>query len=1525
LTGGVLVALLLALAMGGCARGRGPSEGSQAEAPPPATPPVIEVLALIGDGQKAIPPQLMALESLAPLRFELISTGYDANVVMHVIDGNSLFSNGQNKSWDQAREDMRRARLDAIRSERYAVLAVFGAGFDDETLAALGDARRSGRPFLAWSPDRGLLQALGAPCRGPTEAAPADPSPTVVAFANWDFETTATAGGVWAAQCSPQLPAGTAITALWEKDSRLELADRGHSGQHSLQLHFPGGQNGLVVRLGVLDLPADVDLHEVTVALKGWVAGSGSAAIRLVDLNSGREAGRLGTVAANSEPWQEFAVTGRLPQAVGNRLGLEAWMTSRGTLLFDDIRMTSVETLRTRAADMSALKATFGGSLPRWEQEEFHELSLPPLDWRALPGLLSTERNGWRPLIYSSWRDEVAAGGLDEGDAGRLLCLGAGRSPLLRKNAETSDALAWYRILGQLAGLETPPPPPVPGTQAPPTGLTITTEPEFTVPGHEVAITVAWPSPRTAAEGERLALELRDRSGRLLDRFEAAAESSPWRVAWRVPDTGPLGAYFRVRAELRNRAGVSAEATRSLYTARPFDPRERLIYATWSTVGAESDFVARAVKRLFEHAGIDTLTSRSGLDPERLGWFAQPEAGNGGVDTQFGWPTDSFEEIPQRMSAAFPYARSSACQMVSWGEEPGFGPAFGAAYWWEEGQAPASAVAWFRKYVRDLYNHDLVALNHAWQTDCASFDDVPFLKANTHGRGGTAPSLADGFRMIDKADPSVILEGAPERALPFIGKYLDTGGFFTWHFDGVVQAMIRDARQRYPWTGHFLSQPNAFSPVTPVAGAYNHPFYPKEGPLYALLKSQSHGHDNPMARLDWYFVDDPALQANTLQQQLALETFLYNAWYDFPLQFNADLTDTQGGARMSRRLAQLRERAEGPYLQRHAETDGAVGILGVGGDLFGLTFLSGSYLMPTVLQNGFMPRHVRPEQIADPALKVLFFGEKTPTAATLAALERFVRRGGTLVLLSGAGAWNEHGVPQGAYSPPALVALSGVARRYGLRPKAAVTWAAGAPIRPDAAEFDSEYEVVEPVAPDVVVCGAYPDHVPAVTWRRAGDGRVIQVNCALGRPPGSGAWDHGNVPEHYRYASLLRAIFAESGVAAPLPRFVHTKTDDGPFQLLWLRTYNATRDITYLAAFLDSRAERLDARLLVPPGTRVRELMAVKEMPDTGSGHVPVSFAPGEFRFLAVRADDPQALHAEIAEEGDRDHLLKLSVTAQGGRPWSGQRPLRLRFFDPQGREVPALRRWVSAPLAKPLLHRVALDDVPGRWTVEVLEPVSGRRTTEAFRVRSAHVPPPPPTYAFAGGTAEETLGLLRRLRSVYEAGGGRPSLSYYLHLRGNDSRHAVVRRLERLDWSAAESAILTALRGGERFYLTGEDLGRLPGGGGPTGALFDNRATETVQALLGKADRVVAPPGWPDTLVALYGKGRLFLDRASLDEAFPPGQEFQLGFPDKTASRMGEWVAAWITGLSDGSALASAQVIRRPELQRWIGSWEKR
>jgi len=1477
---------------------------------------------------------LAVMESLVPLRFQLVVFGSE-EIHRHAQDGQSLYSGMPHTA--PADKLFADAVFDAVTNRSaYDVLWLLGdpAGLEERTRDAIAKAHQSGTPMVLWNCDGKSLESFGV---AGGKATPDDP--LVPALANAGFEQTRAGRGGYE---SGPVPEGVSIRRCGLKpEDGPSIRAVGKEGEHALEIEWPSGPEGIWVDLGNLVVPDGTDLRAVAAQLHGRIAGKGTLRFYL---RHGPDLTPIGSFpigsfeAPEGETWQEFRLPFQFPdlREPVNSWGILILLNNnrihRETVRLDDLRFTEGAVLSRRAAEVATVRAAHGGKVPPWTETlppAFAGVQVPDYPWKPLESVaVAGAGQDW---VVNKQSGDIALAAMEPEGRGRLLIGATKPGPLLLPDQEKESAQFWLNACQLLAGrtLSVAQKAPSSASVQP---LKVWTEPAIVKPGKTVRLQAGKTAPGATElpEGE-LTFAIRDFSGRLLARLPATRSVAGWEATWTVPDVGPRGTIFRCEALSRNNGATVARGEGVVRCGRTFDPREHIWYGTWLQNSSDSPLFMAAMKRFFDGAGVDSLTNRSTSLLETYGFAGQFMAGNGPFDMQFPWSNKDFAEMAANYGPGFDYAKSPVHNLVCWGEEPHFNFTF---TWDDAKPVPPDVLRWFHTFLRERYHNDIGKLAKAWGEPFKSFDEVPLKRAYFADPGKWSLDLStaagDGVarHLEQKADVSVASAGD---TLPAIGKYRDTRRFFSWYNDGVVHASMNKALAEAPWCQHFSSQPGAdMDPVTPVAGGYNHPFYAKERAYYPTLRSRREGWDNPPGRLQWHFVDDPMLQANGLAQDLAVGTGYLISWYDMPLQYNWDLTASQGGARMDRTLADLRLKAEGPYLHNRAEMDSPVLVVprfeNTGEGLFGIKFPEFDAVISTVLQSGFTPRLGRAKDIVFPAARILFFQQVCVSDETAARVKAFAEAGGTVVLQAGAAAWDEFGNPQLGGMHPALRELAGIAPGTALRTEAPIEWRADASVKPDsslatgsllgfATPLKSVSLPAEVKAADVKLCGTYPDGTPALTVRPADKGQALFMNLACSE----GQWNHGSYPERYTATRLVQSLCTLAGLTAPLPRIVNGSSDVGPHQSLWERRWNATGDLAYVLAYNDPRGPDLAARLLTSPGAKARDLITGTDLESLGKGDVNLPFAPGQFRLLAVRSADPKKL--VLTGRQDTPQTLRLSVTLDSGKgPWPGQRSVRLRFINPKGQELEKLRRWLPVTGTGSIDHQIALDDAPGRWTVEAWEPVAALWATHSFTIEKADtVARSERSWELAGSTGAEVVERLRGLTQLYQTAGDRPRLSYYLHCRA-DGRHAVVRPLERLDWRSAEPLLATALRGGETIMLTGEDLGRLPGDDRSTAYLYDSHAFDVVGTLIAAATAIEVPVGLPDTLIFTIGKGRLILDRLSWDETFPPRNT---GAPDyyprRPPSRVGEYAAMWRAGVApNGERIRLKTAAGRFDLDAW-------
>jgi len=163
--------------------------------------------------------------------------------------------------------------------------------------------------------------------------------------------------------------------------------------------------------------------------------------------------------------------------------------------------------------------------------------------------------------------------------------------------------------------------------------------------------------------------------------------------------------------------------------------------------------------------------------------------------------------------------------------------------------------------------------------------------------------------------------------------------------------------------------------------------------------------------------------------------------------------------------------------------------------------------------------------------------------------------------------------------------------------------------------------------------------------------------------------------------------------------------------------------------------------------------------------------------------------------------------------------------FDPTGRRSSAhsLSNVNVAHGVAQVSIPTAENDPPGVYRLVATECITRRQVERRVQLTASSTTPEPSrlnpfpdraadTWPVGSLSSEQFLEELRRLRRIYEGEfvglEAKYRLSYYLNVPFRPhNRHAILRRLQRVDWTPHRPAVAQALRAGERFYLLGEDL----------------------------------------------------------------------------------------------------------------------
>ncbi|OPZ31657.1 MAG: Beta-galactosidase trimerization domain protein [Lentisphaerae bacterium ADurb.BinA184] len=976
-----------------------------------------------------------------------------------------------------------------------------------------------------------------------------------------------------------------------------------------------------------------------------------------------------------------------------------------------------------------------------------------------------------------------------------------------------------------------------------------------------------------------------------------------------MPDEGVQGwCYWAV---VRANAGAAGAAVAETVVERwaKWSPRDEIQWAPWEhTVGRGPVTLTSYVFDLFADMGINGLGMR--LDPGNLphawrrGWRGYHEHGNGGVDVQFDWPPDGGFDACPKMIAQARFPTAVYC-LFSYGEEPGFGPAFGTTWHWGDGPAPDGASLWFRKFLQTQYP-DIAALNAQWGSQYASFDEIRLER-----------KYSEPFKHLDPTPADLPANLSP---------YVDTHAFYHWYVHQAYAAFERFTRAHNPTHASVMSMDNTFLTQMEFIGMYMHWLYPPaiSTSYYAFLSQWA--LDDVAFVMNWGFMPNldnvNQIYACSLVQGATAMAF----WYDFPLQFNPDMTHTRAGIHMKALRESLRGREAGvlkPRLAKNPEVGvfiperpwrAAMGreawMMGLREEGERVPWAAGfggfEQVVWTALQeSGYNPRFVNQNTLAGCRLVVAPYVQcLDPEEAD--ALAAFVAAGGTLVCTAKLATHDGHGKPYDVAPGAGTRELVGATFSHSFTgsygrlfpasfekdlpvefPPRGGYFPGGEPI-----ELQSfMHQTVTQLDDGTRVLARHRDGQPALLHRKHGSGNVFYYNSLYFHPEKwYTAWSQPK--EAYR---LLMRAFADAAGCAPPPYFLGRDPADCTVEvhdpLTLARHYTLTADGAtpshQIRLYRDWRAyaNENDRLLLRLPAAEVVDLVSGESLPlltDARSGqpYVPVAIAPAGWRILNIlpekRGRVELAPRQATVATGGRI-VLDASITDAAGAPVKSAHALTLRAWrlEPKtGARLGPVRLYerdlvaggsttfdLPAHLEAATVEFVLTDASAARSAtcrVTVGGPATDLPAIDRWETREP--------WHLAGMTDGEFLGLLRALTALYaDEAATRFGLTAYLPA-GALGRHAILERLARSDWRRHAAALEKAVSDGETFILLPEDLGTDPVTGQALTPGDQTGRAEVVAKLARKAQ--VADSADRRLTVLTLGKGRIVLARTSPDAA---------------------------------------------------------
>jgi len=955
----------------------------------------------------------------------------------------------------------------------------------------------------------------------------------------------------------------------------------------------------------------------------------------------------------------------------------------------------------------------------------------------------------------------------------------------------------------------------------------------------------------------RVVLAMQDADGRthhLEQRtvsLQAGAEQTQ-QFKWTMPDLGPRAWFFWAIAECREGKTVLGRAEMPVHRFKKYSVREDWQWSTWTQLSRFPQTVVPDVLELFEDAGYNALGCVQGAGDHpwcyRWGLRTYVEMPSfAGIDN-IGWPGENFEEfMAQQARIRWPHVtQSSIAAICSYGEEPGFGPAFGTTWHWGDGPAPDPANFWFRKYLRQLYADSIEKLNAQWGTAFKSFDEIQ-LDLEFGGSGHR------GYADMGRMGPIT-----PGRNL---SRYVDCHSFYHWYFHRWNREAAKQVAALNPTATPVMSMDNEFMTQLDLIGMYVHWMYPKEWMAGYNAYQRQFAADPAGFIMNWGFFDDPRINNQIYLLSLMQGAIPMSFWYDFPLQFNYDLTHS----RASLQFRELRRRLEpklGAILHPVPKVDKEIGIylplldwkatlgrpafmLGLREDNKNVPWMAGvgGYEQPihsALCENGYAPRFISRKDFAECRLIFVPYAQSVP-AEDAQALKDAVQNGAIVVATPKLATHDVHGKPLDRAPGEGLGELFGIAAEpaitscYNLLGTAPTNaWEKDAVIAfpqgvhhpgGDPLRLQSfGYQKITAVAPDAKVQARYPDGTPAIILRQAGKGAAIYLNVCY---HWSEEW-YTQFSEHREAFRIFLSEIVKYAKIGPAHYFLEMNYRTGIHEpRIGVYPYTSPDgSLTYLRMYNDWRSPELTANLVLrEPVARVLDIMTNEELPQVASAdgaRYIVTMKPAQGRILALLKERLAKIEVIAPEKIKAGEVMKVRVRLLNAKdePLKQQRPIGV-----------AIQRYNGSMLGKPRTQHAevageaetsvsfALED-QGRYLIGVYsswqDDLRGDAITQiAPDNRAQALPAPVASFRspgppeLCGATEQEFLALMRRLKEVYlTADGDKTLLSARLATRP-DGRHAIVTRLAGMDWQKMTPVLIRAIRDGEVFIVGGEDARR--------------------------------------------------------------------------------------------------------------------
>ena len=951
---------------------------------------------------------------------------------------------------------------------------------------------------------------------------------------------------------------------------------------------------------------------------------------------------------------------------------------------------------------------------------------------------------------------------------------------------------------------------------------------------------------------------LTDRKGRVLQlQTHQMKDRKEFRFSMPSDSNGQNPLYF-ISALIYRNGELCSRVTQPIYNETLWDPRKQFQLSIWSALTRQDDLYGNVLASI-RSAGFNSLGYG-------LNIFAAEQYGMRSYDENIGTETfavkinqPDWDAVAKEIKRKTRGPLSPAVSLYSLGEESGFGTGWGKRYYWDSEQAPPVAQKFFTEFLRQRYRNDLALLNDAWQSEYRSFSEVPLRKENAAGPRKMDASTQNYAMDNQSEEWNWKAGGTPGRKqgsyLLAMAPRIDSYEFFDWYYQKYCDLVAAERKKTSPVIRTLMSAPT-MRPKTDLPN-YNSIglFYPKENSAFYSWRDRELYGNMPGFALPWTHFDNQRV-FNALLYSLVADGNLHICAWSAELNFNPDHSRNQISGyfrEFSRRM-----RAIEPILlhKSPAYTPGLLIFTGRQPLLYGLgenpaqsAITVNTPWFSALKESGYSPKITSDinEILGAEVILASFAQYIAPAEAD--ALEHFVKKGGLLITTPNFGGLSEFGNPYRQYPQnEKLAALLGFRLRQtsfyiGNRESLSLTSFPGLSDRTMIPLVSKAKDTI--LLPDkhpLAIPLKYSDGTPCILVNHYGKGMVVHFNMVY---DWKNWWNTFYEPEREGLRRLIEMLLQKKKVfaSAKITYLGHdsqrnfagwTPTVRKGLELIhagdavpyWFRQdyQDPSAQTAYYFLNSDHRSPVISAKFkLERPIASLYDLFTRKVLAPAADGTYEISMEPGDCRILAALQQIPEKLSLTLPREVSAGSKMEISVALANGIKACHGILLSAKAPDGSVFEPLDVRNWTVSGGKGSWIFQTAWNDPPGIYKLKAQEPVTGLVAEASFTLISKDnaihedwnpYPGKTENKPFMKLSGKAFLEYLKKLYTIYlDPVHGlqarwklNPGL-FVPFLPLDETRHGLVEKLRKVDWKEHIANIVSAIKDGQKFIVTGKDL----------------------------------------------------------------------------------------------------------------------